>query len=101
VSAKPYTEDHLVEQPVIALFAELRWQTVSAMEEVFRSGGTLGRGGSVPDKLRAEGGAVLDARPGPYLSMTGGFRRSLKKQVLLKIEWLERTPARHPYSEVR
>ena len=38
---------------------------------------------------------------GLNLSMTGGFRRSLKKQVLVKIGWLERSPARHPYSEVR
>lgn len=30
-----YTEDQLVEQPAIRLFAELGWQTVSAMEEVF------------------------------------------------------------------
>jgi len=32
-----YTEDQLVEQPAIGLFAELGWQTVSAMEEVFQS----------------------------------------------------------------
>ena len=38
-----YTEDQLVEQPAIALFAELGWQTVSAMEEVFGTSGTLGR----------------------------------------------------------
>lgn len=38
-----YTEDQLVEQPAIGLFAELGWETVSAMEEVFGNGGTLGR----------------------------------------------------------
>jgi type I restriction enzyme, R subunit len=38
-----YTEDQLVEQPAIALFAELGWETVSAMEEVFGANGTLGR----------------------------------------------------------
>ena len=38
-----YTEDQLVEQPAIALFAELGWQTVSAMDEVFGTSGTLGR----------------------------------------------------------
>jgi len=38
-----YTEDQLVEQPAIGLFAELGWKTVSAMEEVFGAGGTLGR----------------------------------------------------------
>lgn len=38
-----YTEDQLVEQPAIQLFAKLGWTTVSAMEEVFGPGGTLGR----------------------------------------------------------
>ena len=38
-----YTEDQLVEQPAIGLFADLGWQTVSAMEETFGAGGTLGR----------------------------------------------------------
>jgi type I restriction enzyme, R subunit len=38
-----YTEDQLVEQPAIGLFAELGWQTVSAVEEAFGAGGTLGR----------------------------------------------------------
>ena len=31
-----YTEDQLVEQPAIGLFAELGWRTVSAMEELSR-----------------------------------------------------------------
>jgi type I restriction enzyme R subunit len=35
MSAHAYTEDQLVEQPAIRLFAELDWQTVSAMEEAF------------------------------------------------------------------
>ncbi|MCM8595928.1 type I restriction endonuclease, partial [Accumulibacter sp.] len=38
-----YSEDQLVEQPAIALFAALGWQTVSALEETFGPGGTLGR----------------------------------------------------------
>lgn len=38
-----YTEDQLVEQPAIGLFAELGWQTASASEETFGAGGTLGR----------------------------------------------------------
>jgi type I restriction enzyme R subunit len=38
-----YTEDQLVEQPAIGLFAALGWQTVSAMEETFGANGTLGR----------------------------------------------------------
>jgi type I restriction enzyme, R subunit len=38
-----YTEDQLVEQPAIGLFAELGWQTVSALDETFGADGTLGR----------------------------------------------------------
>ncbi|MEX2148798.1 MAG: type I restriction endonuclease subunit R [Steroidobacteraceae bacterium] len=38
-----YSEDRIVEQPAIALFAELGWQTVAAMEEKFGADGTLGR----------------------------------------------------------
>ncbi len=52
-----YTEDSLVEQPAIGLFADLGWQTVSAMEETFGPEGTLGREtkGEVvlADRLRA------------------------------------------------
>ena len=43
MSAHAYTEDQLVEQPAIELFAELGWQTVSAMEEVFGPIGMLER----------------------------------------------------------
>lgn len=39
----PYTEDQLVEQPAIGLFAALGWQTICALEETFGEGGTLGR----------------------------------------------------------
>ncbi|MDD4887269.1 MAG: type I restriction endonuclease subunit R, partial [Thiomonas sp.] len=38
-----YTEDNLVEQPAIGLFATLGWQTLSAREETFGAGSTLGR----------------------------------------------------------
>jgi len=38
-----YTEDQLVEQPAIGLFAALGWQSVSAVDESFGPGGTLGR----------------------------------------------------------
>ena len=38
-----YSEDQLVEQPAIGLFATLGWQTLSAMEEILGNGGTLGR----------------------------------------------------------
>lgn len=43
MSPHAYTEDQLVEQPAIGLFSALGWQTVSAMEETFGPGGTLGR----------------------------------------------------------
>lgn len=39
----PYSEEQLVEQPAIGLFGALGWNTVSALEEVFGQGGTLGR----------------------------------------------------------
>jgi len=57
MSSHAYTEDQLVEQPAIGLFSALGWQTVSAMEETFGPGGTLGREtkGEVvlTDRLRA------------------------------------------------
>ncbi|MGB5062716.1 MAG: type I restriction endonuclease subunit R [Candidatus Competibacter sp.] len=43
MTAYAYTEDQLVEQPAIGLFAALGWQTVSALEETFGVDGTLGR----------------------------------------------------------
>jgi type I restriction enzyme, R subunit len=43
VSAHAYSEERIVEEPAIALFAELGWRTASAMEEKFGAGGTLGR----------------------------------------------------------
>lgn len=41
--AHAYTEEQLVEQPAIGLFSELGWQTVSATEETFGPGSSLGR----------------------------------------------------------
>ncbi len=43
MSAHAYTEDQLVEQPAIALFAELGWSTASAMDEVPGASSILGR----------------------------------------------------------
>ncbi len=40
MSAHAFTEDQLVEQPAIGLFAELGWPTVSAIDETFGAGGT-------------------------------------------------------------
>src|SRR6266850_496467 len=38
-----FSEDQLVEQPAIGLFASLGWRIASAMEEVFGPQGTLAR----------------------------------------------------------
>ena len=54
MSAHAYTEDQLVEQPAIRLFADLGWTTLSAMEETFGATGTLQR--------ETKGDAVLVAR---------------------------------------
>lgn len=39
----PYTEDQLVERPAIGLFDSMGWETVSALDEMLGSAGTLGR----------------------------------------------------------
>src|SRR2546425_12449423 len=38
-----YSEDTMVEQPAIALFAQLGYQTINAFHETFGEHGTLGR----------------------------------------------------------
>ncbi len=43
MSPSDYTEDHLVEEPAIQLFAGLGWTTASALEESFGPTGVLGR----------------------------------------------------------
>ena len=43
MSPNAYTEDQLVKQPAIGLFADLGWHTVSALEEVFGAHGTMPR----------------------------------------------------------
>ncbi len=43
MSPSAFSEDQLVEQPAIQLFAELGWDTLSASEEVMGANGTLGR----------------------------------------------------------
>ena len=43
MSASADTEDQLVEQPAIGLFAELGWTTASALEETFGATGMLRR----------------------------------------------------------
>ena len=64
--AGAFTEDQLVERPAIGLFAELGWQTVSAMEEVFGPSGTLGRETSGEVVLGPRFRAVLE-RLNPHL----------------------------------
>jgi type I restriction enzyme, R subunit len=41
MSPHAHTEDQLVEQPAIGLFAELGWTAVSALEKTFGATGTL------------------------------------------------------------
>ena len=43
MSHHAWSEDQLVEQPAIGLFAAMGWQTVSALDETFGTSGTLGR----------------------------------------------------------
>lgn len=45
-----YTEDQLVEQPAIWLFAELGWTTVSALEKILGTSGTLQRSTSCSER---------------------------------------------------
>ncbi|MFM9100996.1 MAG: type I restriction endonuclease, partial [Cyanobium sp.] len=44
MTPNPYNEDHLVEQPALALLSELGWATACGLEETFApEGGSLGR----------------------------------------------------------
>ncbi|MFW6731450.1 MAG: type I restriction endonuclease subunit R [Synechococcus sp.] len=44
MTPNPYSEDHLVEQPALALLCELGWDTACGLEETFApEGGSLGR----------------------------------------------------------
>ena len=58
MSLHAYTEDQLVEQPAIGLFAALGWETVSALEETFGAGGT----GSCNLGRETKGEVVLPVR---------------------------------------
>ena len=60
-----YTEDQLVEQSAIGLFAELGWQTVSALEENFgQFPSELGRSrGDEPHSSSAESQSLLTSFP--------------------------------------
>ena len=79
MSPAPYTEDQLVEQPAIGLFAELGWQTVSAMEEKFGEGGTLGRETSGEVVLAARLRAALNAL------LVLGWRQKIQSRARVRI----------------
>jgi|CXWL01.1.fsa_nt_gi type I restriction enzyme R subunit len=57
----PYTEDQLVEQPAIGLFAELGWHTAPVMEEEFGPQGTLQRDGKADVVILSRLTATLNA----------------------------------------
>ncbi len=54
-----YSEDTLVEQPTIALFAELGWETANCWSEKFGADGTLGRETTAEVVLRPQLRAAL------------------------------------------
>jgi hypothetical protein len=68
MSPEGYTEDRLVEQPAIELFAELGWATVSASEESFGSAepspqhSPRGRWSWLGDKSWVGGAAAREGR---------------------------------------
>ena len=69
-----YTEDSLVEQPAIALFAELGWETADCFEEQFGPQGTLGR--ATPHEV------ILPARLRPALErLNPGNGKSIWKYL--------------------
>src|ERR1051326_5086802 len=77
MSAHAYTEDQLVEQPAIGLFAELGWQTVSALEEICGKGELSPRPSPRPSRTgheeeREEGFWEWRTRGGLPRTRTGG-----------------------------
>jgi type I restriction enzyme R subunit len=76
MSAHAYTEDQLFEQPAVGLFADLGWQTVSAIEETFDENGTLGREvkGEVLVAWRRD--ALVRLNPGRYAGVAACERVS-------------------------
>ncbi len=68
MSPSAYTEDQLVEQPAIGLFAALGWQTASALDESFGPAGALGR--------EAKGEVVLVGRLRDAGEAGSAFRES-------------------------
>ena len=65
-----YTEDQLVEQPAIGLFAELGWTPMSALEKTFGATGTL---------LRETKGEVVSAQRRGRFRCCAGRRRCFRE----------------------
>ena len=76
MSPHPYTEDQLVEQPAIALLAELGWTTVNGLDEVLGLEGTFGRETKSEVVLGAQLRAAL-VRLNPDVPPEGSPQRSI------------------------
>ena len=72
MSAHAYTEDQLVEQPAIGLFAELGWTPVWAWRESFGAPGTLLRGTKAGVVLGSRWRAALGPAGRPWVEIQGG-----------------------------
>jgi type I restriction enzyme R subunit len=94
VSAHAYTEDQLVEQPAIGLFAELGWQTVVAMDESFGADGRLGREASgevvLVSRLRAALTRLNASRMGHHALPPEAITAAVNKLIcrLSSLHWL-------------
>jgi type I restriction enzyme R subunit len=73
-----YTEDQLVEQPAIGLFAELGWQTVSAREE---TSGAPSRGLSATLYHPMSEGASLGGERKGKLVLVSRLRAALEREI--------------------
>ncbi len=82
-----YTEDSLVEQPAIRLFAELGWQTASALDEILGVGGTLGRETKGETVLVPRLRAVLE-RLNPFLppeAISGAIDQLIRDRSVMSL----------------
>ena len=74
---RDYSEDALIEQPAIALFRQLRWETANCYRETWRpGGGSLGR--ETPAEVvlvrRLRAALARPARQGGSQRSGGGWR---------------------------
>jgi len=83
-----YTEDQLVEQPAIGLFAALGWQTISALEETFGTAGTLGRETKsevlLVERLRIALTKLGDS-PHVFISVTAGRKPLVVSRIVVVV----------------